>query len=254
MISKAKIKLIHSLEQKKFRNSENAFLAEGPKLVGDIFDKFNAKYIAATKEWIDQNEERLYKFQRGVNIDCVTQSELAQASLLKTPQSVIAIFERNAPLTNIEHIPNESLCLALDGVQDPGNIGTIVRIADWFGIETIFCSPTTADVFAPKAIQATMGAIARVNVVYCNIEKLFEKASYPIYGTFLNGSNVYEEELKQNGVIVMGNEGKGISQNIERLVSNKITIPNYPANRPTSESLNVAIATSIICSEFRRRG
>ncbi|MBR6285406.1 MAG: RNA methyltransferase [Bacteroidaceae bacterium] len=254
MISKAKIKLIHSLELKKFRNSENAFLAEGHKLVGDVISKFPAKYIAATKEWIDENSGILREHQKDVQVDCVTYEELSKASLLKSPQDVIAVFERpNYKMEGLKLRPERELCLALDGVQDPGNIGTIVRIADWFGIETIFCSNNSVDVFSPKAIQATMGAIGRVSVVYCDLKELFANCNCPIYGTFLNGRNIYTEPLTSNGIIVMGNEGNGISPEVEKFVTDRITIPNYPADRPTSESLNVAIATSIVCSEFRRR-
>jgi TrmH family RNA methyltransferase len=151
---------------------------------------------------------------------------------------------------------HQKLILALDGVQDPGNLGTICRLADWFGIEDIICSTETADIFNPKAIQATMGAIARVRIHYTNLtEFLTEVASQDtrIYGTFLDGKNIYERELTPHGIIVMGNEGKGISPDIEALVTDKLFIPNYPSDRPTTESLNVAVATAITCAEFRRR-
>jgi len=146
------------------------------------------------------------------------------------------------------------LCLALDEVQDPGNLGTIIRIADWFGIEHIFCSQGTADVYNPKVVQATMGALARVHVHYVNLSELIDSLpDIPVYGTFLDGTNIYEQELSQTGIIVMGNEGNGISPEVRKVINRRLYIPNYPANRPTSESLNVAVATAITCAEFRRR-
>lgn len=153
-------------------------------------------------------------------------------------------------------VANNSLCLALDDVQDPGNLGTIVRIADWFGIEHIFCSNGTADIYNPKTVQATMGAIARVKLHYCNLSDFIGKASeknIPIFGTFLNGENIYTQPLPKNGIIIMGNEGNGISEQIAQKVSHRLLIPNYPQGCETSESLNVAVATAIVCAEFRRR-
>jgi TrmH family RNA methyltransferase len=155
-------------------------------------------------------------------------------------------------------VVNKELCLALDDVQDPGNLGTIIRVADWFGIRHIFCSIGTTDAFSPKTIQATMGAISRVQIHYVDLYSFLhhtriESSSTPIYGTFLEGKNIYRESLSPNGVIIMGNEGNGISSKIEEMVTNKLFIPNYPEGCATSESLNVAIATAITCAEFRRR-
>lgn len=153
-------------------------------------------------------------------------------------------------------VASRSLCLALDDVQDPGNLGTIVRIADWFGIEHIFCSNGTADIYNPKTVQATMGAIARVKLHYCNLPEFIGNASeknIPVFGTFLDGENIYTQHLPKNGIIVMGNEGNGISEQIARKVSHRLLIPNYPQGCETSESLNVAVATAIVCAEFRRR-
>ena len=142
----------------------------------------------------------------------------------------------------------------MDDIQDPGNLGTIIRLADWFGIEHIFCSPNTVDVFNPKAIQATMGGIARVKVHYIALSELIHVlGNVPVYGTFLDGKNMYEQPLSKNGIIVMGNEGNGIGTEVEKLVNRKLYIPNYPQERETSESLNVAIATAIVCAEFRRQ-
>lgn len=248
MISKNKIKYIHSLELKKNRKQENVFVAEGHKLVGDLLGVFPCKFLAATQEWWAEHPHA------EVDEKCiVTQEELSKASFLKTPQSVLAIFEQDNSPTDISVI-QQSLCLALDDVQDPGNLGTIIRLADWFGIEHIFCSPNTADVYNPKAVQATMGGIARVKLHYGSLTELIgQLKDIPVYGTFLNGTNIYSEVLSENGLIVMGNEGKGISTEVEKLINRRLYIPNYPQDRQTSESLNVAIATSVVCAEFRRR-
>lgn len=247
-LSKNKIKFIHSLELKKIRKEERVFLAEGPKLVGDLLGHFPCRFLAATPSW----------FQEHPGIDAselveVSQEDLSRASLLKTPQQVLAIFEQPQYTLDPEAV-RQSLCLALDDVQDPGNLGTIIRLADWFGIEHIFCSAGTADVYNPKTVQATMGALARVKVHYCSLPQLIESlADIPVYGTFLSGNIIYAESLSAHGLIVMGNEGKGVSPEVEKLINKKLYIPNYPQERETSESLNVAIATAVVCSEFRRR-
>ncbi|WP_321517229.1 RNA methyltransferase [uncultured Bacteroides sp.] len=248
MISKNKIKYIHSLELKKNRKEENVFVAEGHKLVGDLLDNFNCKYLAATEEWWNEHPSA-----QADETAIVTQEELSKASFLKTPQSVLAVFQQNIVTVNSSVI-RDSLCLALDDIQDPGNLGTIIRLADWFGIEHIFCSPNTVDVYNPKVVQATMGGIARVKLHYCSLPELISQlGDIPVYGTFLNGENMYSKELSSFGLIVMGNEGNGICPEVEKLINNRLYIPNYPQDRVTSESLNVAIATSVVCAEFRRR-
>ena len=249
MITKARIKLIKSLEQRKQRNLQHLFVAEGPKLVGELLETMQPYYIAALPEWWTQNSPLV---KSACEQDTITPAELQRASLLRTPQQVIALF----PI--LEHtfnpsIAQQELCLALDGVQDPGNIGTILRIADWFGIHNVVCSKETVDVYNPKAVQATMGALARVKVHYTNLPELLNQCNAPIYGTLLDGDNIYEQKLGNNGFIVMGNEGNGLTQEIRNLVTQKLLIPNYPIGTQTTESLNVAIATSIVCSEFRRR-
>lgn len=249
MITKARIKLIKSLEQRKKRNIHQLFVAEGPKLVEELLATMRPYYIAALPEWWTQNRPLI---KSACEQDTITPEELQRASLLRTPQQVIALF----PIPDYKFdtsIAQHELCLALDGVQDPGNIGTILRIADWFGIHNVICSEDTVDVYNPKAVQATMGALARVKVHYTNLEDLFKGSHTPIYGTLLDGKNIYEQELGSNGFIVMGNEGKGLSPAIRNLVTQKLFIPNYPIGAKTTESLNVAIATSIVCSEFRRR-
>ncbi|TXH59352.1 MAG: RNA methyltransferase [Bacteroidia bacterium] len=246
-ISKNKIKYIHSLELKKNRKEEGVFLAEGPKLTEELLGHFHCSFLAATREWLEE-----HPYVTADEIAEVTPDELARTSLLKTPQRVLAVFKQPNYTIDSETI-GHNLSLALDDVQDPGNLGTIIRLADWFGIENIYCSFNTVDVFNPKTVQATMGAIARVKVHYVDLPAFLSALKdTPIYGTFLDGKNMYEEPLTKNGIIIMGNEGNGISPDIETYVNRKLYIPNYPQERNSSESLNVAIATAIVCAEFRR--
>ena len=248
MLSKNKIKYIHSLELKKNRKEEQAFVAEGHKLVGDLLGHFPCRLLVATRAWLDRNPD-----VEAMEIIEVNQEELTRASLLKTPQEVLAVFEQ--PEYSIQpEVVERSLCLALDDVQDPGNLGTIIRLADWFGIEHIFCSLGTVDVYNPKTVQATMGALARVKLHYVDLPSIIvSMPSVPIYGTFLDGNNIYAETLSVNGLIIMGNEGKGVSPEVAKLVNKRLYVPNYPSERVTSESLNVAVATAVVCAEFRRR-
>ena len=247
MISKNKIKYIRSLELKKNRNKEGKFVAEGFKVVDDLLALQPADLIVATQEWLhgkhlaDQTE-----------VIEVTEEELKKVSFLQHPQQVLAVF-RQAQDGDFS-INTQELSLALDGVQDPGNLGTIIRIADWFGITHIYCSQDTADVYNPKVVQATMGSIARVKVEYGNLLALVESlpADVPVYGTLLDGDNIYQQTLENRGLIVMGNEGKGISPALAKKVNRRLLIPNFPEGRATADSLNVAIATAITCSEFRR--
>lgn len=248
MISKATIKKIHALDMRKFRRNERLFVAEGPKLVDELCATMKPVYIAALPEWISENA----KIVSGTEYDIVTSDELQRASLQKNPQQVIALFPIPEHKFCTEQLKNE-LVLMLDGVQDPGNLGTIARIADWFGIRNILCSAETADIYNPKAVQATMGALARVKFHYTDLIQLLSQYDGPVYGTFLDGENIYGQELSENGIIVMGNEGKGISQGVGEMINRRLYIPNYPIGTQTTESLNVAIATSIVCAEFRRR-
>ena len=255
MISKAKLKLIHSLENKKGRRENGLFVAEGPKVVGDLLSRFPVKLVVAVDEWIKNNSDLL----RDAEIVEVSDEELRKASLLQHPQEVLALFELPCDTADALGIlpllsSDEVLSLALDGVQDPGNLGTIIRVADWFGIENIFCSTNTADAYSPKVIQATMGSIARVHLYYTDLEQLLQSlpTDYPVYGTLLDGEDIYSQKLTRGGLIVMGNEGKGISPAIRPLINHRLLIPNYPKGRPTADSLNVAIATAITCAEFRR--
>ena len=245
MISKNQIKYIHQLELKKFRKQEGLFIAEGHKVVGDLLKAgYTPKQLFATAEWIANNPT-----SQAIE---VTNDELTRLSLLQHPQQVLGLF----PIPNNQHLsPNtQQLSILLDNVQDPGNLGTIIRIADWFGIDTIFCSEGTVDAWNPKVVQATMGSIARVHLIYIDPQQLFDSlpADYPIYGTFLDGQNIYTETLTPNGLIVMGNEGNGISDAVRARISRKLLIPDFHQG-DTADSLNVAIATAITCSEFRRR-
>lgn len=248
MLSKNKIKFIRSLELKKFRKENGMFLAEGNKLVSDLAPHFRCSILVGTDEWLSSN-----KNIHADEIICAGKEELSRASLLKSPQDVLAVFEiPHYPLS--VDCPREELCIALDDIQDPGNLGTIIRIADWFGIHNIYCSHGTADAFSPKTVQATMGALARVRLHYCDIKELIYKLNdVPVFGTFLDGENIYGNSLSSNGLIVMGNEGNGISKEVSALINRRILIPNYPQGNETTDSLNVAVATAIVCSEFRRR-
>lgn len=250
MLSKGKLKYIHSLEMKKYRNELNAFVAEGNKLVADMLHAFECELILAKPSWMATQGDIPTK-----ELLEADDEDIRKASFLKTPQDVLAVFKRPA-WSLAEADPASSLVLALDGIQDPGNLGTIIRLADWFGIEHIVCSLDTADVFSPKTVQATMGALAHVKVHYTDLAvylKAQTEKQIPLFGTFLDGENMYTKELSANGIIVMGNEGNGIRPEIEELIDQKLYIPSFPPERETSESLNVAIATAVICAEFRRR-
>lgn len=249
MISKSQIKFISSLSQKKFRDESGMFIAEGTKLVLDLLPAFECVHAFATEEWKERNA--------GKNVSgfvTATEEELRKISNQKSPQGVLAVFRKRESHFDVQQLKSK-LSLALDDVQDPGNLGTIIRIADWFGVEDIFCSEFCADAFGPKTVQATMGALARVNIHYLNLNSFLAAlpADMPVYGTFMDGENIYSEKISANGIIVMGNEGNGISATIEEKVNKRLLIPNYPLGSETSESLNVAVATALVCAEFRRR-
>ena len=233
------------MELKKNRREKGVFVAEGPKVVGDLL---RAGYKAHTIFCIREAEYATVD----ARLVAVTSEELCKLSFLQHPQEVLAVFEIPNSLATACREP-KALCLALDGIQDPGNLGTIIRIADWFGIDTIYCSEDTADVYNPKVVQATMGSLAHVSIVYCDLVELLSRATIPVYGTLLDGDDIYRQPLSPEGIIVMGNEGNGISQQVRPLVNRRLLIPNFHQGAKTAESLNVAIATAITCSEFRRR-
>lgn len=242
MFSKSQIKLIKSLSQKKFRMKEGLFLMEGKKGILELLDsslKLHSLYT--TKDIFETRGDRCF---------FISEAELKKISNLSTPQTALAVF----------HIPKQEkpgirgLQVVLDEIQDPGNLGTIIRMCDWFGVEQLICSRGTVDCYNPKVVQATMGSIARVKVHYVDLfEYLTEaKNELPVYGAFLEGENVYSQPLSAEGIIVMGNEANGISPKVEILVTQKLVIPQFGKNQKT-ESLNVATATAIFLSEFRRR-
>lgn len=243
-MTKAEIQFVRSLSDKRVRDAERLFVAEGDKLIGEILQSgLRVRNIYALEGHFDDRAER------------VTTKEMERLSQLKTPSASLAVVEQpchNAP----QQASSEQLSLALDGVQNPGNLGTIIRLADWFGIEDIFCSMDTADCFNPKVVQATMGAILRVRVHYLPLAEFLARTAasgVAVYGTMLDGRNIYEAELRSGGVVVMGNEGKGVSEECAASFTHRLLIPSYPPSRQGSESLNVAMATGIVCAEFRRR-
>ncbi len=253
MISKNTIKLIKSLALKKNRIKEKLFLVEGDKNVCEVLESgFIVENLIATSSFLE-NISLLHKNSR-VTTE-VSKQEIEQASLLKNPQNSIALCS----LPETKELPGElgqNLHVFLDEIQDPGNLGTIIRICDWFGIENLFCSPKTADLYNPKVIQASMGSFCRVNVFYTSFEtvaRIAEKSSVAVFGAFLEGENIYEKKLPTRALLVMGNEGNGISRETEARIERKIKIPGFNKNATSAESLNVSVATALICSEFKRQ-
>lgn len=251
MLSKNKLKYIRSLSLKKFRDAEDSFIAEGPKVIGELSVAFPCRMLVGTAGYLGSNR----------NIDAeetieVSQEELERCSQMRMPQECLAVFSRKKTTGTRTTLLQDSLTLALDNIQDPGNLGTIIRTCDWFGIRHIICSPDTADAFQPKVVQATMGALARVDITYTDLPGFFSglSAETTVYGTFLNGENIFTASLEnRQAVIVMGNEGHGISPEVSAYIGRRLLIPSFPPGEPTSESLNVSIATAITLAEFRRR-
>jgi len=250
MLSKNKIKFMQSIARKKGREETGLFVAEGEKLIIELMQSgFRFNMLVASEEQLKKYP--LIKCDKFI----ATEDELKKISLLSTPSSILAIcYQRIDKLTDF--CLKNDLTIALDNIQDPGNFGTIIRVASWFGIEQILCSENTVDCYNPKVVQATMGAIAHVKIYYTNLVNTLSTLIVEgriVYGTFMEGENIYETQLYENGIIVFGNEGKGISPEVKYTITNKITIPQFSKERQTIESLNVSIATSIVCSEFRRR-
>lgn len=249
-LSKTKIKYIQSLKQKKFRDEYNVFTAEGDKIISDLLPVIKCQLLIASNEYIESIKDKKFQIEEIIE---VSRDDLERVSLQKTPQHSLGIFYK--PKYDLKQSElNRQLILALDGIQDPGNMGTIVRLADWYGIENIICSDDTVDIYNPKVVQATMGALTRIKVHYVKLaDWLQSQRGIPIYGTFLDGESIYKTEISETGIIIMGNEGNGIRPAVDKYVTDKIYIPNYPEGRATSESLNVGVATAIVCNEFRRR-
>ncbi len=239
-LTAAKIKSIKSLSHKKFRNEEKLFIVEGEKLVEEA-EKSGFKIV-----------EKYYRDEIGDNA-------MSRISSLSSPSPVLAVVEQKNVSLDVfiqsSIAVDKGLYLALDDIKDPGNLGTIIRVADWFGIDAIFASNETVELYNPKVVQATMGAIFRKNVIYCNLKEALSALSdkgLPVYGTFLDGENIYKKKLTPNGVIVIGNESNGIGKAVEETVGERLYIPPYPVGAVTSESLNAAIATAIVCYTFRK--
>ncbi|CAD0001458.1 TrmH family RNA methyltransferase [Flavobacterium salmonis] len=240
MISKNQIKLISGLHQKKQRFANQLFFAEGIKVIQELLQSnFELEHLFTT-----QNDFETVAFSKRVSI---TEQELKKISALSTPNTCLAVFK--IPAEN--SIIDSGLIVALDDIRDPGNLGTILRLCDWFGIQQIICSKETVDIYNPKVVQATMGSITRVNVNYVDLKSFITNAKLPVFGTFMNGENIYQSVLPQNGIIIMGNEANGISAEIEKMVTSRLTIPRFGTLQKT-ESLNVATATAIVLSEFKR--
>lgn len=240
MVSKNQIKLITSLQQKKFRQIHQLFIAEGVKVIQELLQSnFVLEHL-----YVTQNIFETISSDKKTQI---SEQDLKRISCLSTPNNCLALFQ----IPEQKPRNDKGLIVALDDIRDPGNLGTIVRLCDWYGIDQMVCSEQTVDVYNPKVVQATMGSISRVSVAYLDLEKYLKRASAPIFGTFMDGKNVYKENLPQEGILVLGNEANGISEKIEKLVSDRLAIPRFGDLQQT-ESLNVATATAIFLSEFKR--
>lgn len=249
-LSKAKTTLYSSLSQRKMRKRHSLFIVEGEKCVADTIGKFKLEALVATAAWVEKYPDIVAKVSEQLAVGRKT--DLDKISSLSTSPEVVAIFHMPAQ-GGVPPLDLHSLNLLLDGIQDPGNLGTIVRTAHWFGFHRIYASTDTADIFNPKAMMASMGSAGEVDVVYCDLHKLLiEAAPLPVYGTLLNGRNIFKTELKQQGVIIMGNEGKGISQILREKVTHPLLIPPY-SETWHGDSLNVAAATAITLALFRNQ-
>ncbi len=238
MLSKNQLKLITSLHQKKYRIRHGLFVVEGIKVISEFLNSsFKVVNLYCTE---DIDDFKMYDYQQ------ISEIELKKISSLKTPNKVLGIFE----IPSITSIINEGLVLALDGIKDPGNLGTIIRLCDWFGIQQIVCSKETVDCYNSKVVQSTMGSLTRVSLVYADLLSFLEGTNVPVYGALLEGENIYKSALKNDAILVIGNESNGISEEVSKLVSHQITIPRF-GKLQQAESLNAATATAIILSEFK---
>lgn len=251
MVSKNTIKFIKSLRLKKFRQKYNKFIVEGDKMLREILlqDKLKIDSLFAVSSWIETNSS-LFQLPQDKVIN-VSQMQLKQISALKTPNKVLAIIEIPLCILCQQNLKN-NLNLYLDDIQDPGNLGTILRIADWFGIQQVICSKGTVDVYNEKVIQSTMGAFLRIKTPIVELDELKSKFPViPIYGALMKGKSIFSTTFSKNGILVIGNEGKGISHENQKLLTHRITIPK--AEDAGAESLNAAVATGIICSAWRSK-
>jgi RNA methyltransferase, TrmH family len=249
MFSKAKIKYVQSLHQKKFRERHQSFIIEGDKIVREVISeqRLQLESIFATEEWIDENQQKLAQYN-GI-LTAIKSTELKKISALKTPNKVLVVAKMPTYTFPDFNALSSELYLVLENIQDPGNLGTIIRTADWFGIKHIFCSIGCVDLYNPKTLQATMGSFMRIKVHYTALEKLFESApKLPRYGAILGGESVYETTLTKPSFLLIGNEGKGLKPDTQELLTNSVTIPRFGE----AESLNASIATGILCALFMK--
>lgn len=240
MISKNQIKTIVNLQQKKFRNELKCFFVEGEKGIQELL---NSDYELVNIFGIDS----VFNNQNNIKFEEISIIDLKKISALATPNNCLAVFK----IPDFKPISNQGLILVLDNIRDPGNLGTIIRLCDWFGIHQIVCSPETVDCFNPKVVQATMGSLTRVNINYTDIQEYLATTNLPVFGTFMDGENIYKTKLPNSGIIIMGNEASGISEKLEKFIKNRLSIPRF-GNLQKTESLNVATATAIVLSEFKR--
>jgi len=257
MISSARSKLLRSLQHKKFRDQHRLFLVEGEKMVGELTgkdrdQKFMIREIYATPEWIDRNKRNVQS--PDTELVEATQAEIKKVSTLVSPQAVLALVSMPGSGLEIEELVHTPV-LAFESIRDPGNLGTIIRTADWFGMDHIVCSPDSTDVYNPKVVQSTMGAFARVQVHYHDLETLLESPELKqkaVYGTFLEGENIYKTALEAAPLILFGNESHGLSKRLDPHIRHRISIPSFSQNGKGSESLNVASSVAVVCSEIKR--
>lgn len=241
MLSKNQVKFIRSLKKKKFREANQLFIAEGIKVVEElIISPFVLHKLYGTAAY--QNPHHI------ADLQLISEQELGLISDFSNPNQVLAVFE----IPKVKKISNEGLTVVLDSINDPGNLGTIIRLCDWFGVTQLVCSENTVDCYNQKVVQASMGSLSRISIHYVDIEGFLKDQNRPVYGTFLEGKNIYDTKLNPDALIVLGNEANGISNAIEEIIEEKITIPQFGENHQT-ESLNVATATAIVLSEFKRQ-
>jgi len=253
MLSKNQISHIRSLHQKKYRDELNLFIAEGEKVVSELeTSHFKIHSVYTTQD--GAYSKLVANAGKAYSVELIKDSELEKISALTTPQGVLGVAEIPKP-SLVSEINTKQLILVLDEIKDPGNLGTIIRIADWFGFEDIVCSENSADAFSPKVVQAAMGSLFRMNVFYADLPAFLNQVAVadklPVYGTLLKGENIYKANLNKRGCIVVGNESKGISAAVLPFITDKISIPSFSKGK--TDSLNAAMAAAIVCSEFRRR-
>ncbi len=253
MLSHSQIKYVQSLQQKKFRRQYGVFLAEGEKIISELLQShFEMEGVYALADWLQENSHQI---PDGLKVFETSQKDLERISGLKTPNKVLAVVK--TPTDESAPTSQKGLSLVLDKVQDPGNLGTIIRTADWFGIRQVICSPDTAEVFSPKVVQASMGSFLRVRVYYTELKPFLEKAAgeTPIYGAFLEGEDLWEVEVKNKGILVIGNESKGISPEVAALVQKKVRIHGgkKPGKPDAAESLNASVAAGILMAWLSRK-